>query len=291
MDVDEKASPNERQEPQQVIASSDDTAVGTAVGLAKEQTTTTTTTTTTDNATTGTTEETPSWDHSDRRVMLQGVFKYHDVKHCRKMVQGMIDTVNETQGKNLEIDKIKKAPKQSWVSITFMGVDMVEPFIQHVNNSEIVVKGGKRLFAKRAQSNERKRRGDDDDDGDNNKGSNHERDNRKRAKVAAAIVQSRRAVTEDEIKDKICPLWKLSDEEQRNQKLKDMIKRCTMKIIQGKVIFKTRNDVVVCYNMKTDSNSDTLVLFSSSSKKKKKLNPSFGTFPKNKEGRFLITIG
>lgn len=177
--------------------------------------------TTTAAATPAVSENTPSWDHSDRRVMLQGVYKYHDTKQCRKLVEDMIETIKTTQGTTLEIHKTKKAPKQSWVSVTFSQVEMVQPFIDYVNNNDLKSRNGIKLFAKRAASNERKRRGEDSSDRDG-----------KRQKLKAAKAEARRPVTEEEIKDRMCPLWRLSEEEQRSQKLKNMIKKCSMKIIQ-----------------------------------------------------------
>ena len=255
MEVDEKSSPDVGEVASPAAASA----------TKKEETTDT------EKNNAAATDNTPSWDHSDRRVMLQGVFKYHDSKQCRKMVQDLLDTISKTEGTPMEIDKIKKAPKQSWVSVTLMKVEMVEPFINHVNSNDILSKSGRRLFAKQADSNERKRRGDDTEDARGGK----------RQKGKTATVECRRAVTEAEIKNKMCPLWNLSEEEQRNQKLKEMIKKCTMKIVQGKDGMACDS----CFFPYFSSANILLFVF------RKKLSRSSGPFQKSNEGKFLTTIG
>ena len=169
-----------------------------------------------------------AWDHSDRRVLLQGVHKFHDVKKTRKMAQEWIDEINTQQSSPLVLVKIKKPPKKTWASLSFETPDMVQPFIDYVNNKNVPGnKSGRALFAKRAAANDTvrdKRRRESDDEGEDGRGA-------KRQSRKELEQQSRRAATEEEVKDRVCPLWRLTPEEQATQKLKEMIKKSALKIM------------------------------------------------------------
>lgn len=174
----------------------------------------------------GTNLQSPAWDHSDRRVMLQGVSKYQDIKTVRKVVNKLVEELNEERGTSVAIDKAKKPPNKSWMTVTLTQVDMVQTFIEYINEKNIKCKGGQILFAKRSDqvgdSRNRKRRGDDDADDDRGG---------KRRNKQELTAQARRPVTQEEIKAKICPLWQLSEKEQSQRKLRDMIRKSSMKII------------------------------------------------------------
>jgi tRNA (uracil-5-)-methyltransferase len=174
----------------------------------------------------------PSWDHSDRRVMLLGVIKYENPKKVKKMVQKWLDDLNKnnTNDNNkpfLVMTKVKKAPKKTWAAITFTQANMVEPFIQYVTSKNFRTKNGiivaKRMIESNEYNNSHKR---DRGDNDSENGRSAKRQDRK-----VLERQSRRPVTEEEIKDRICPLWRLSDAEQRDQKMKEMIKRSAVRIV------------------------------------------------------------
>lgn len=208
------------------------------------------------------------WDFSNRKVMVIGVTKFHDVKTVTKMVNKWLEDMNTTNTntttakqttdtpKVMAFDKIKKPPQGTWMVVTMQTEAMVQPLIDYINNNnnEIRNKRGEKLTAKLVLDDDaggdddnnfnnnrgsRKRRGFDDDHdngggggggGDNN---NKPQSKRQRNTADGAVVQNaRRPITVEELKDKVTPLWKLTTQEQLDQKMKLMIKKCAMKIIQ-----------------------------------------------------------
>jgi hypothetical protein len=177
-------------------------------------------------------EDTRPWDFSNRKVMVQGVLKFHDVKTVTKMVKKWLEDINAKTDAPLAFDKIKKPPKGTWMLITMQTEVMLQPFIDYINSNDIRNKRGEKFVAKLAV--------DDSGDKDNlGKRSSRDNDNddqplkrQRKAMDGAELQNARRPITEEEIKDKITPLWKLSPAEQLDTKMKEMIKKCAMKIVQ-----------------------------------------------------------
>lgn len=175
------------------------------------------------------------WDFSNRRVLVQGVVKFHDVKRVTKEVNKWMEEINaERTDAPLAFDKIKKPPNGGWMVVTMQTEAMVLPFIDFINGTGIITKRGNKMLAKLAVDDsggderdavgKRSAREDDDNDGQPSK--------RQRKAIDGDEVQNaRRPITEEEIKYKITPLWKLSPQEQLDTKMKQMIKKCAMKIM------------------------------------------------------------
>jgi hypothetical protein len=203
------------------------------------------------------------WDFSNRKVILQGVDKFHDVKSATKMIAKWLEsntTGSGTTGTSFVIDKVKKPPKSNWLVVTLQSEAMVNPFIEFINASSIRSRKGDTVFAKPqlssnnnnsdeySNSNHRDRRrhrhnddgGDIDDEGGNestttaathiNKRQRRSPDDRKND-AAVARAAARRPITVNELMDRIIPLWQLTTPEQEQHKMKEMIKKCAMKII------------------------------------------------------------
>ena len=250
-------------------------------------TTTTSSTTTVTNGTTvdviaGTQNDRP-WDFSNRKVVVQGVDKFHDVKTATKMVQKWLDTTSTsttapsastttTNTSLFVIDKIKKPPKSNWLLVTLQNEAMVQPFIEFINTSNIKSRKGNNVFAKvqQQQSNhndddennnnhgrDRRRRHRDDDGEEENSGALNEDDmgdaatNTNSHKRPRRSIQdefnktARRPISKEELYNKIIPLWNMSSSstEQAQYKMKEMIKKCAMKII---VEIKNKFRYVLC---------------------------------------------
>jgi len=109
---------------------------------------------------------------------------------------------------------------------------MVDPFIQLINTGgedgkAITNARGGDLFAKRA--NEDQRGGDNNNDNNRKrKGGRDGNDDNDARKRAAAM----KVLTTDEVRDAITPLWRLPYEEQLKVKTREMIHKCSMKIIK-----------------------------------------------------------
>ena len=200
---------------------------------------------------------TPSWDHSSRKIMIQNMFKYHDTKQCRKMVSQWIAACNQAATAStisaplsampIAVEKIKKPPKENWMTVTVTHPDMAQPLIEYINSNNIRNKHGKPIFAKLAEEDraaDRKReRQENDDDGCGGGGGN-ENDSSDRANISkrqrssepasssTVFTQARRPVTADEVRNATTPLWKLSLPEQHSHKMKLLINKCAVKIVK-----------------------------------------------------------
>jgi hypothetical protein len=194
------------------------------------------------------------WDFSNRKVMVQGVDTFHDVKTSTKMVQKWLEEKTESPIEFV-VDKIKKPPKSTWMTVTLQSEAMVQPFIEYINASSIRNRKGNKIFAKPQLSatdhDSGRRRSRDDDDTmihgvDDSKNDDHEsyemKAKRQRQDTESPndgtanhdrVMNSiaRRPITLEELKDRIIPLWKLPTQEQLQYKMKEMIKKCAMKIV------------------------------------------------------------
>lgn len=182
-----------------------------------------------------------TWDHSNRRVIVDGVYRYDDAKTCCKMMDKWATDLKSKKGAHLEVVKVRKPPKGHFMIVTVGEESMVQLLIDYINNNGIQNKRGRKLIARLATDNDddgddRKRKHHDDTNSEETaKDSNHHRNNtnnNKRQNIDQTARDARRPVTEDEIRDKITPLWRLSPEEQLITKQKEMAKRCAMKIVQ-----------------------------------------------------------
>ena len=213
---------------------------------------------------------TPSWDHSSRKIMIQNMFKYHDTKQCRKMVSQWIADCNQaitpstsassddgtasTSAAKIRIpiavEKIKKPPKENWMTVTVTHPEMAQPLIEYINSHNILNKHGKPIFAKLAEEEkaaaalERKRprkeneQAENDDDANNGDSSDRANANKRQRSSeqvpssSTVFAQARRPVTADEVRNATTPLWKLSLPEQHSHKMKLLINKCAVKIVK-----------------------------------------------------------
>ena len=166
----------------------------------------------------------PSLDHSNRRVIVQNVLKFEDTKGMTKTVNKWVIQMKETMPDvAVEVDKVKKPPKANWTVVTLKKESMCQPFIDFINESDLVNKRGFHLVAKSALDQKRPAE---------NMESDRFVPSKRQRMQSETDAPARRAVTEEEIKDKITPLWRLSVEEQQDVKMKELIRKCTMKIVK-----------------------------------------------------------
>lgn len=170
------------------------------------------------------------WDHSYRRVVVQNVYKYEDVRKMRKLTASWIEDIEKEKNVSLEITKVKKPPKDNWMVVTLKDERMVQPFIDYVNEKGLTNRKGTTLFAKPAKernSFKRKRA-----DGNSDQHVQGQRESKRQRLTDEVVQAARRPVTDDEIRDVITPLWRLSEEDQRSTKMKALVKRCALKILK-----------------------------------------------------------
>ena len=179
------------------------------------------------------------FDHTSRKVVIHNMLKYIRPKEITKLTTQWL---SNTPPSEISIVKTKKPPKDSWMKVTLETEEMVPKFIKLINEGGVDGKSmengrGKPLFAKRADEMFTNQEGDDTkmstnkDDGDNRKRKNNTTnytnkrmrpDNRPPIKI----------LSNEEVRDKITPLWRLFYEEQLNSKAKEMVNKCSKKIIK-----------------------------------------------------------
>lgn len=154
-------------------------------------------------------------DHAKRKVIVYNIDKYVKNKHLKRLTDSFIE------GTSAKIVKMKKPPKNNWIVMTFETEEMVEKVITNVNDKQMKnKKGGLLRAAKANESSYQGKRGRDDD---------NSRASKRHRREPVECVK-----TDDEVRDKLTPFWKIeSYEEQLETKTKMMVTQCFVKIING----------------------------------------------------------
>ena len=154
------------------------------------------------------------WDQTNRKVTIHGVIKFLDQKKAQVLADEWQKEIQEKK-LGIVIERVKKVPRTTWMQVTLETEEMVQPMMDFINNDPSKCnRKGVQLKAFPRDEQSAKRKGDRDDDR-----------NRKRQKE-----ESRRPITDDEIKDAVVPLWRQTYEEQLDQKMKEMILQCAKKV-------------------------------------------------------------
>jgi len=180
----------------------------------------------------------PQFDHTSRKVVIHNMLKYIRPKEITKLTTQWLSNIPPSE---ISIVKTKKPPKDSWMKVTLETEEMVPKFIKLINEGGVDGKAmengrGKPLFAKRADEMFTNQEGDDTkmsnkDDGDNRKRKNNATNNTNK-RMRPDNRPPIKILSNDEVRDKITPLWRMSYEEQLNSKAKEMVNKCSKKIIK-----------------------------------------------------------
>ena len=180
----------------------------------------------------------PQFDHTSRKVVIHNMLKYIRPKEITKLTAQWLSNIPPSE---ISIVKTKKPPKDSWMKVTLQTEEMVPKFIKLINEGGVDGKSmengrGKPLFAKRADEMFTNQEGDDikmstEDDGDNRKRKNNTTNNTNK-RMRPDNRPPIKILSNDEVRDKITPLWRMSYEEQLNSKAKEMVNKCSKKIIK-----------------------------------------------------------
>lgn len=180
------------------------------------------------------------WDKSNRKVVIQNVTKYHDQQTVSRMVDEWLEGMhkismeladNKSSVTKIEVERVKKAPKATWMVVTLKDEAMVQPMIDFINTKGFRNKKGGRMYAKQSNTDERENeRIKHSTDGD----CIAEDESRKRPRTSDELLlqEARRPISVEEIKDCITPLWRLTPEQQLESKTKEMIRKCAQKIVK-----------------------------------------------------------
>ena len=176
-------------------------------------------------------------DKSNLKVVIHGVMAFHAQKAISKMVDKWLkdmqsSSVEGDKPPNFEYDRVKKPPKATWAVVTMKDESMVQPLVDYINSNDLRNQKGNKLFAKpgidggdTSSAGDKRTR---NENGDDPKASKRQRN----IATTERIQQARRPITLDELKDRITPLWKLTQEEQLQKKKMEMVKKCAQKLIK-----------------------------------------------------------
>ena len=165
-------------------------------------------------------KESQNWNHSEKKVLVHNVMKFsRNKKEVDKMVQQWIE-----DHAHIRIEKTKKPHNCNWILITLEDENMVDPFIELMNDGRHVNKRGGILRASRASedtsyhSSDRKKR------------QLHEEEDQEQKK--AKKIQEDCVKSDDEVRDVITPLWRKPYEEQLKIKARTMAIKCLGRIVK-----------------------------------------------------------
>lgn len=163
------------------------------------------------------------FDTGNRQIMVHGVRKVKR-ENALNLANEWLQTAKvKSMVKDGTIEKVKKPPYGSWMVITVSEETMVQPVIDFINSGTIEIVGSDQgLRAHRAENNNGKRK-------DRHTGAERSEDaKRVRKEVEEDVV----FISEDLLRDKVTPLWKLSEAEQKEKKVKELVRKCARKITQ-----------------------------------------------------------
>ena len=187
-----------------------------------EETIATTATTTT---TTSTSANVNILNHAHRRVIIYNIDKFMKAKHVDRLIQSWIKDTN------IKVTKTKKPPKNNWVVLTLDHGDMVDTLMLIVNDGTHKNKKGGMLRAQRpadGEDNDGKRSRDGNGNGNGNDDENNNSRADKRQRRSREPVEC--VKTDDEVRNKLTPLWEKTYEQQLDMKRKMMVQKCFQKI-------------------------------------------------------------
>lgn len=159
------------------------------------------------------------FDTSNRKLIIYNVDKFLKPKAIEKLVQSW------TKNTDILVDRKKKPPRNNWIVLTMKEESMVENMMNIINDGKHKNKKGGLLKASRPDGN-------DDGNGNSNKRSRQDNGNYTASKRQKDHGQQVEFVkSDDDVRDKLTPYWKLSYSEQLDSKTRNMIKLCFSRII------------------------------------------------------------
>jgi hypothetical protein len=160
-----------------------------------------------------------AFDCASRQIMVYGVKKLKKEKAKQTVDEWLaLAKENNYNVANGTIERIKKPPAGGWMQLTLSDDAMVQPMIDFINSGTIDLKGSTLRAERSVNNNAGKRKGDKHD-------YNPDAKRQRNSKIADAFI------SEEELKNKVMPLWKIPAEEQKKLKVREMVQKCAMKIV------------------------------------------------------------
>jgi tRNA (uracil-5-)-methyltransferase len=165
--------------------------------------------------------------HSNRKIVVYNIDKFLKPKPLSNLLSKWIDACKEKKDIVIKISKSKKPPNNNWVVITLDDENMVEPFMDTINDGNYKNKKGVAIIAQRPSDGS----GEEDGEGNGKKRTNVNPEDNSRAAKRLRRDPVECVKTEDEVRDKLTPYWKMTYEEQLDAKTKMMVNKCFQRII------------------------------------------------------------
>ncbi len=192
--------------------------------------------------------------NESRKVVVYNVEKYLRPKQLKRLLDSWLAdarTSPDAAVRSVRIDKTKSPNKCEWMHVWLEEDGMVEPFLRLVNDAERKSKYGKVMYAKRhndengnnggsgsgtgggRKGTKRGRGGDDDDDDDGKDGKTKKPRTGHDDRGDGGDQDEGKPKTEDDVRDKLTPYWRMAYSDQLVRKKMDLIKKSAQKITKG----------------------------------------------------------
>ena len=183
--------------------------------------------------------------NESRKVVVHNVEKYLRPKNLKKLLDSWLadaQSSSDSAIQSIKIDKTKSPNGKEWMHVWVEDDGMVEPFLRLINDTERKTKYGKVMYAKRHDGTHNDtsngdgggkggtKRGRDDSEKDDTGKRARTDDNRR---GGANENDDDKPKTEDDVRDKLTPYWRMPYSDQLVRKKMELIKRSAQKIIKG----------------------------------------------------------
>jgi len=147
-------------------------------------------------------------DRSSCKVVVYNILKFNRENELDSMIEEWLSH-GDPKDVKIRVVKKKKPPRCTWVRLTLESEEMVEPFVNLINNHEFKNRKGCLIRASASLGRKRSRE-EEEEEGEEHKN--------KKLK---------------DVRDKVTPLWTMSSySDQLKHKWREIIKRCARKIVQ-----------------------------------------------------------
>ena len=198
----------------------------------------------------------PALSNESRKVVVYNVEKYLRPKHLKRLLDSWLADARASPDaavRSVRIDKTKSPHGKEWMQVWLEEDGMVEPFLRLVNDAERKSKYGRVMHAKRhndenghnggssgsgtdggRKGSKRERGGDGDDndtggkDGESKKPRTGHDD-----RGDGGDQDEGKPKTEDDVRDKLTPYWRMAYSDQLVRKKMELIKKSAQKITKG----------------------------------------------------------
>ena len=200
-----------------------------------------------------TTTQMPTLSNESRKVVVHNVEKYLRPKNLKKLLDSWLadaQSSSDASMRSIKIDKTRSPNGKEWMHVWVEEDGMVEPFLRLINDTERKTKYGKVMYAKRhdgthkhndsvggdgsgGKGGTKRGRGRDGGDQDDTSTGKRARTDDRRGANDDDDDDDEKPKTDDDVRDKLTPYWRMPYSDQLVRKKMELIKKSAQKIIKG----------------------------------------------------------